>query len=164
MKSIKIVKKFFSKAEAVNAAAYQRSMAKKNNLVISKVEIIDAYELFKLNGWLKKTPFENIGYPAPGQFMVIVRYNYNVVAVKKTSTLNKKIVSAAKNNTAGKKFKVVRLNDAQKQVVSSSLLSFVSNITVPAYRFKYRITYSVGKMKYNSISFTPPTYVCQLAA
>ena len=164
MKSIKIVQKFFSKKEAANAASYQRSKAKSENLVVSKIEIADAYELFKLNGWLKKHPFKSLGFPTPGQFMVIVHYNHNVVAIKKTSSLKKNIVKAAKAKNAGEKFKIVRLNDSQKQQVTTSGFGFVSNITAPAFKFKYRMTFSIGHMKYKSTSFTSPTYCCQRAA
>ena len=164
MTSGKIVKKFFSKAEAENAATYQRALAKKEGRIILKVRVVNAYELYQANGWFKSSPFKILGTPRMDQYMVVVYYNINVVAVKNTSALKKKIVKASKTKNAGKVFKIVRLNTAQQQQVKATGFVYTSNITVPAFKFRYRMTFSTGRMKYNSISFTPPTYSCQIAA
>ncbi len=161
MKSGKLVKKFFNESEAKRAASYQRSMAKKQGLVILKVEIVDAYQLFKQNGWLKKNPFEKIGWPVPGQFMVIVHYNYNVQVVKKSSAVKKQIVKAAKLKDASKRFQAVKLNVAQKSQVAG-LFNYTSNIAVPVFRFRFFKAATSGKVK--RIPFEPVSYNYLVAA
>jgi hypothetical protein len=96
--------------------------------------------------------------------MVVVIYNLNVVPVKGTSLLKKKIVTAAKAKIAPKMFKVVRLNERQLGKVKSMPSVYASNATGPVVRFKYRHTYSIGPLNFTSCAVTAPTYSCQFAA
>ena len=162
MKSGKLIKKFFNESEAKNASSFQRSKAKKEGLIILKVEVVDAYQLFKQNGWDKKNPFEKIGWPVPGQFMVIVHYNYNVQAVKATSVVKKQIIKANKLKDATKRFRIVKLNVAQKALINT-LFNYTSNITVPTFRFRYFRTATSGKIS-KRVPFAPIGYAYKVAA
>lgn len=164
MTSGKIVKKFFSKAEAVYAATYQRAQAKKEGRIVLKVRVVNAYELYMSNGWFKANPFKMLGTPGMDQYMVVVFYNLNITPVAKTSALKKKIVKAAKTNTASKIFKVVRLNVAQLNKVKAIGFVHASDSTVPVVRFSYRVTHTLGDDSFTSTSFAAPTYRCQIAA
>lgn len=127
MKSIKIVQDFFNKNDAKKAASYQRAKARKLKIKINKVEILNAYEFFKLNGWLKKSPFKTLGTPNPEQFIVIIHYNTNVVPVKENDRLKNKIVKASINKDANKRLFFIRLTKYQKanvQKISSAISNF----------------------------------------
>ncbi|MBN9485541.1 MAG: hypothetical protein BGO70_03725 [Bacteroidetes bacterium 43-93] len=113
MRRIKIVQRYFTEAEAKKAAAFQRQSAKKRNLLVSKVEIIPAYSLFKQNGWFKQNPFKSIGLPGPEQFMVIVHYSIEQASGKQAINIKKRITKAVKENNVRKNFFIVTLNSYQ---------------------------------------------------
>lgn len=161
--TIKIVQKFFTKTQAAKASSYQKAKAKKENMVISKVEIINAHELFKMNGWLKNNPFKRLGFPTPEDFLVIVHYNHNITPLKTTS-IKRKIQKASKLKNAGEKFHIVRLTGTQKKCAVVAGHIYVSSITVPAFRFRFRSTLSIGKMLPTSIPFQPQSYRYSVAA
>jgi len=113
MKKIKIVQKYFTEAEAKKAATFQRQNAKKKNVLVSKVEIISAYGLFKQNGWFKQNPFKSIGLPGPEQFMVIVHYSIEQATDKQSINIKKRIIKAVKGNAVRKSFFIVKLDNYQ---------------------------------------------------
>lgn len=118
MKRIKIVQKYFTELEARKAAAYQRQHAKKKNVLVSKVEILSAYNLFKANGWFKCNPFKKLGLPAPEQYMVIVHYGVGPATSKQAANLKNRIVHAVRKKEVGKRFFVVKLSKYQLKRVT----------------------------------------------
>lgn len=112
MKRIKIIQKYFTESEARKAATYQRQHAK-NNVLVSKVEILSAYNLFEANGWFKCNPFKTLGLPAPEQYMVIVHYSIELATSKQATNLKNRIVDAVRKNAVGRRFFVVKLSNYQ---------------------------------------------------
>jgi len=162
--TIKIVQKFFTKAQAKNAISYQKQKAKKENIFITKVESVNAYDLFKSNGWLKKSPFINLANPTPDDYVIIVQYNYNIISTKKTSSIKRKIANASKLKNAPSKFHIVKLTKTQKHHILITTLSYVSNVSVPAWRFKFETQTSFGSIKSKSIDLTTQYYRYSIAA
>ncbi len=113
MKRIKIVQRYFTESEARKAAAYQRQHAKKNNVLVSKVEIMSAYDLFKTNGWFKCNPFKKLGLPGSGQYIIIVHYSVELATCRQAQNLKKRIAMAVKKKEVRKRFFVVKLSTYQ---------------------------------------------------
>lgn len=98
MERKKIVRKFFTKVEAVKAKNYLKLEAKKSGVIVSEIEIIDACKLFRENNWRNVGSYKSLGLPVEGQFMIIVRYGKvesetvdNVVAKPKVIKIEKTI-------------------------------------------------------------------------
>jgi hypothetical protein len=164
MTSGKIVKKFFSKADAEKAATYQPAQARKEGRIILKVGVVNAYELYQANGWFKANPFKSLGIPTVDQYMVFVYYNQNVVPVKKKSALKKKIMAAAKSNAAARMFKIIKLTELQLSGAKGIRFVHTSSATVPAFRFRYRTNRSVEQVAFTSSVMALPTYSYAQAA
>lgn len=144
MNKIKIIRKFFTNGEAKKEATRQRQLAKEKNILLGKVEVIEAYDLFKANGWFRSNPFKKLGLPAPEQFMVIVHYSANVCAVVKGDRLKKKIVKAVKEKKVKKTFFFVKLSEAQHAARAHLSINYVMNATLPAWKFRYVTPKSKG--------------------
>lgn len=119
MKRIKIVQRYFTESEARKAAAYQRQHAKKNNVLVSKVEVMSAYDLFKTNGWFKCNPFKKLGFPGPEQYIIIVHYSAELATCRQAQNLKKRIVMAVRKKEVRKRFFVVKLSRYQLKSVPS---------------------------------------------
>ena len=74
MQTIKLIPRFFTKTKANEMAAYQKKLAKQQGRSILKVEVVNAYHLFKTNGWFKSSLYKQLGLPTPQQCIVIVHY------------------------------------------------------------------------------------------
>jgi hypothetical protein len=83
MNSIKIIKKFYSKKEALKAARYQKDLAKKSKEKVS-IEIIEAY---KVHSSIKS----KIGSPGPDDFIIIIK-RHTTSIIKKITKKVKMIV------------------------------------------------------------------------
>lgn len=83
---IKIIKKFYSKKDAIKAARYQKDLAKKSNEKVS-IEIIEAH---KIHSSIKS----KIGSPRPDDFIIIIKRQATSIikkAAKKVKTIIKSI-------------------------------------------------------------------------
>lgn len=146
MKKVKIVQKFYSKFEANCEAAYQRAKAKKDGVIVTKVEIVCAYKLYQVNGWFKNNPFKKLGLPMVDCFMVIVHYSANFCSPVTLTTLKKKIVKAVKTNTTRSSFFIVRSIPTTDSV--GSILTPASKLSnTIAIQYKHLTTCSKGKSK-----------------
>lgn len=120
-KSIKIVQRFFSKSESVKAKSYQLANAKKNGLLIEKVEIINAHDLFRKNGWLKNNPFKSLGLPNPDQFIVIVHYKSEIET--KPKSIKQPKVTKSKVSIQSK-LKIVKVNVSIETMVPKTVVLY----------------------------------------
>lgn len=107
VKSIKIVQRFFSKSESVKAKSFQLAQAKQQNLKVEKVEILNAHDLYRKNGWLKNNPFKSLGLPNPDQFIVIVHYKSEIKT--KPKSIKQPRVTKSKFSIKSK-LKIVKVN------------------------------------------------------
>ena len=74
MITIKITKGFFTtKTEVAKAKAAERRIAKSQLKKIEKIEVVDAWQFYFKNPWVKAKGI-NKTTPAPGQQMIIVYY------------------------------------------------------------------------------------------
>ena len=148
MDRVKIVQRFFSKSKAVDYAAYLRSKAKKENILIPRVEIVNAYALFKTNGWFKKSPYRGVGMPTADTFMVIVHYDANLIKPVPVEQLRNKIVKAVKKNRVRKHFFIVKLSPVQQKQMEKSKQASINRISMTiGVQFKRLVTYFTSKNK-----------------
>lgn len=137
MKKIKIVQAYYTRTAAKEAVTYQKQLARKNNLLISNVEVISAESLFKANGWFKSNPFKKLGLPAPEQFMVIVHYSCNVLVPRKLESVARKIDAAKKKGVVSKAFFVVKLSPHQELSLSKFKSIYSVCTSTPVWKYKY---------------------------
>jgi len=153
---LKIVKKFFTKAEAKAAVIYQKQKARKENRLISNIEVIDACKLYRMNGWYKTKRFESLGLPVEGQFMLIIYYNANECTVIKTRKMKDKIRKAVKEDKVVKQFLIVKLREEQLRSISLAGLNYVSKISVSAVSFKYSVSWDQQAQQRNCVILRLP--------
>lgn len=114
MKSIKIIKQFFTQKDALKAARYQKDLAKKAGQKVS-IEIIEAH---KVHSTVKKS----IGSPRPNDFIIIIkRQQPNTIkkVVQKVIKKTKMIIS--------KVFRPIRRQSKPSiQVATLHTIKFVS--------------------------------------
>ena len=133
MKKIKLVKKLLLKNEAQQLASSLRANAKKQGLLRAKVEIVNAYELFKVNGWFKKSPY-NIGWPEPDQFMVLMHYYIQIAVPVAPAIITKKIVRAKKAKRLAARFFPIKIH--KKHVINNNPEKVhIYNISTHPFRF-----------------------------
>lgn len=155
MQIAKIIQKFYSKSGAQAHAQYLRAKAKKENVLIANIEIVNAYELYKTNGWFKKSPFKNLGMPSVDTYMVIVHRTANVIAPVELKKIQKKIKKAVKNNTVRTSFFIVKLSPPQINEIEMSKLTLPRTLsTTLGFKYKHLTQCSAGKNKIH-LAFHP---------
>ena len=137
MQVAKIIQKFYSKSQAQAHAQYLRAKAKKENVLVANIEIVNAYELYKTNGWFKKSPFKNLGMPSVDAYIVIVHRTANVIAPVELQKIQKKIKKAVKSNTIHTSFFIVKLSPSQINEIEMSKLTLTRSLS-NTFGFKYK--------------------------
>lgn len=126
MKKIKIVKRYFTKQEAVRAVAYQKTEAKKWGRLVEKAEVKSADFLHDLGGSLKREMVEQVGFPDARKYIVIVYYSEQEQVV--TKPMAKVIRLRARKAKKQKDFAIVkyfRVTDRMGKVTAKSTISIV---------------------------------------
>jgi polyphosphate kinase len=88
MRTIKFIKKFFSKKDVLKAASYFKEQYKKNGQKII-VEIIAAY---KIQSSIKRS----IGSPRPDDFIIIIKHQEPGIIKKAIQKITKKVTTIVK--------------------------------------------------------------------
>lgn len=133
MQTAKIIQKFFTKSQAQAHAAYLKLKAKKENVLLAGIEIVNAYELYKTNSWFKKSPFKHLGMPTVDSYLVIVHYQANVCEPIRPKVIKKKIKKAVANGTVSRTFFVVKPSQKQTKEINALKLRPLSKTAVVKY-------------------------------
>ncbi len=123
MQIAKIIQKFYSKSQAQAHAQYLRTKAKKENVLVAKIEVVNAYDLYVTNNFFKNPKYKNLGTPSVDTYMVIVHKTSNVIAPVEVKKIQKKIKEAVKNNTVRTSFYIVKLTFSQINEIEMSKLT-----------------------------------------
>ena len=137
MQIAKIIQKFYSKSQAQAHVQYLRAKAKKENVLVAKIEVVSAYDLYVTNGWFKKCPFKNLGMPTVDTYMVIVHHTANVIAPVEIKKIQKKIKAAIKRNTVRTSFYIVKLTPSQINEIEMSKLTPTCSLS-KTFGFQYK--------------------------
>ncbi len=141
MKKIKIIQKFFSATEAASAAKFQRAKAKRDGVLVAKIEVVDAVVLYRKNGWFKVPPFK-MGRPVDGQFLVIIYYMQRDCENVKPNTIKYKIKKAIKENKVKSSFHIVRLRKDQAKSIFMTHFGPIKT-KVPGWKFCFNIASTI---------------------
>ena len=148
MQVAKIIQKFYSKSQAQAHAQYLHAKAKKENVLVAKIEIVNAYDLYVTNGWFKKRPFKNMGTPTVDTYMVIVHRTANLITPVEIKKIQKKIKAAVKNNTVRTSFYIVNLTPSQINEIEMSKLTPTCSATKTfGFQYKHHTICAVGRNK-----------------
>ncbi len=148
MQTAKIIQKFYSKSQAQAHAQYLRAKAKKENVLVAKIEVVNAYDLYVTNGWFKKRPFKNLGSPTVDSYLVIVYSTANVIAPVEVKKIQKKIKEALKKNTVRTSFFIVKLTPKQVNEIGMAKVNHNGSLTKTiGFKYKHLTQCSEGKDK-----------------
>ncbi len=126
MKKIKIIRRYFTKQEAVHAVAFQKAEAKKSGRQVDKVEVKSADYLHVLDGSLKREMVAQVGFPDARKYIVIVYYSEQEQVV--TKPVARVIRLGARKAKKQKDFAIVkyfRVTDRRGKVKVKSTISIV---------------------------------------
>jgi len=137
MQIAKIIQKFYSKSQAQAHAQYLRTKAKKENVLLAKIEIVNAYDLYVTNNFFKNPKYKNLGTPSVDTYMVIVHKTSNVIVPVEVKKIQKKIKQAVKKNTVHTSFYIVKLTLSQINEIKMSKLTLTCSLT-KTIGFKYK--------------------------
>ena len=138
MQIAKIIQKFYSKTQAQAHVQYLRAKAKKENVLIAKIEIVNAYDLYVTNNWFKKRPFKNLGSPSVDTYMVLVHRTANVIAPVEVKKIQQKIKKAVANNRVRSSFYIVKLAPSQINEIEKSKIASSSYSLSKTFGFQYK--------------------------